>query len=238
MQNYTKHNKDQQQYFENTFKKTMQPVNTPYLNRHVDEMLIYAEITKNDRILDVGCGIGRYTLILAERGFKVEGLDLTPGLLEQLQEADGGKYNIPLYCSDIIDYPPELESKFDKVIGFFTLHHLHNIERCYHAMTELLKPGGKIVFLEPNAFNPLYYIQIAITPGMTWEGDGGITKMRKKVIFNAMKEAGLSNLDVGRFGFFPPFLANTSWGARLEGFLEKLPFLLPFLPFQLFTGTK
>lgn len=31
-----------------------------------------------------------------------------------------------------------------------------------------------MAFLEPNAFNPLYYFQITLTPEMRWEGEKGI----------------------------------------------------------------
>ena len=115
---------------------------------------------------------------------------------------------------------------------------MFDLHASFKAMEKLAKPGGIIAFLEPNAFNPLYYIQMLITPGMTWKGDKGVAKMRKSLIFNAMKSAGLKNLSVYRFGFFPPFLANQPWGGKLERILEKLPLLGPFLPFQLFTGTK
>ena len=197
------HNEAQKRYFTDNFKKTMQPASTPYLRRHVEHVIEYAELLRTDRILDVGCGIGKYTMILAERGLQVEGLDLTPALIEQFREFDGGRYNIPLYCTDILDPPPEIVGQYDKLVSFFTLHHLFDFEGSFAAMRKLLKPGGSIVLLEPNAFNPLYYVQITITPRMTWEGDGGVAKMRKSVIYPAMQSAGFDNLAVRRFRFLP-----------------------------------
>jgi hypothetical protein len=43
---------------------------------------------------------------------------------------------------------------------------------------------------------------------------------------------------VRRFGFFPPFLANKSWGARAESFLERPHLWRGLLPFQLFRCEK
>ena len=53
----------------------MVPRDTPCLQRHVDELLRFASVSASDRVLEVGCGMGRYTLLLAERGVRVEGLD-------------------------------------------------------------------------------------------------------------------------------------------------------------------
>ena len=98
-------------------------------------------------------------------------------------------------------------------------------------------PGGRIAFLEPNPYNPLYYVQMTITPGMTWEGDRGMLRMRRSVIFEAMAGAGLERPAHRRFGFFPPFLANASGGREVEATLERVRPLEPVLPFQLFRGT-
>jgi len=233
------HNKIQQDYYELKDSPNMKPRDiSPYLDRHVDKMIDQAGISVEHKIIDIGCGSGRYTLRFAKREYNVEGLDLTEGLLEELKERDGGRYNIRLHLTDIIEHDEGLDGNFDRVIGFFALHHMFDLHASFKAMEKLTRPGGMIAFLEPNAFNPLYYIQMLITPGMTWKGDKGVAKMRKSLIFNAMKSAGLANLSVHRFGFFPPFLANQPWGGKLERILEKLPLLGPFLPFQLFTGTK
>jgi SAM-dependent methyltransferase len=228
-----KHNERQRRYF-SALKPTMVPQDTPYIRRHVAEMMEFAGITPSDRVLEVGCGMGRYTIPLVKAGVNVEGLDLSPFLLARLREYDS---RIPLHEADVWNPPAELESAFDAVIGFFTLHHLHDLELCFASMARLVKPGGRIAFLEPNAFNPLYYLQVAITPGMTWEGDRGIADMRKGRVFPAMRSAGLTDLRVQRFGFFPPVLANTNAGAKAERVLEKIA-LRALLPFQLFGAHK
>ena len=233
------HNKTQQDYYEMKDSPNMKPKDASrYLDRHVEQMINEAGISPEHKIIDIGCGSGRYTLRFAERGYDIEGLDLTAGLLEELKKCDGGKYDIPLHLTDVIEHDEALDGRFDRVIGFFALHHMFDLHASFKAMEKLTKPGGIVAFLEPNAFNPLYYIQMLITPGMTWKGDKGVARMRKSLIFDAMERAGLENLSILRFGFFPPFLANTSWGAKIERFLERLPFLRPFLPFQLFSGDK
>jgi SAM-dependent methyltransferase len=235
---FDRHNRQQRDYFEGPPKATMIARDTPYLRRHVDEALRFADYRPGQRVLEVGCGQGRYTLLLAARGVQIEGLDLSPVLLERLGAANAGHFSIPLHCADIANPPVALVGVFDLVLGFFTLHHLHDLDACFVSMVRLVRPGGRVVFLEPNAYSPLFYIQIAFTPGMTWAGDGGVARMRPGVVFPAMQRAGLTSLQLLRFGFFPPFLANRSWGARLERVLETVPIWRPVLPFQIFRGER
>ena len=112
------HNQVQRQYFEGSTKPRMVPRDTPYLNRHVDQMLRFFPEKTNLRILEVGCGMGRYTLILWRRGLAVEGLDLSPILLKRLRDFDAGQHDYPLYCGDIADPPEELTERYDLVVGF------------------------------------------------------------------------------------------------------------------------
>jgi SAM-dependent methyltransferase len=232
------HNRYQREYYDRGIKKTMIPKGTPYLRRHVEELARVAQLRKGERILDVGCGMGRYTLLLAEAGYTVEGLDLSPVLLKRLRVFNAGRFKIPLHSADVMDPPDDLEEGFDAIVGFFALHHMHELERCFRGMKKMVKPGGRVVFLEPNAFNPLYYAQMAITPRMTWQGDKGVAKMRMGVVGTAMTRAGLESPTVERFGFFPPFVANTSIGARTERVLERVPLWRKLLPFQIFRAER
>jgi SAM-dependent methyltransferase len=231
-----RHNRAQIEYFERAGKHAMRPADSKYVQRQVDRLVAFAGLTHGERVLDVGCGMGRYTFALADGGLVVEGLDLSETLLARFREFDGGRYRIPLHLADVLDPPEELKGRFDAVIGFFTLHHLHDLAGSLGAMRSLSKPGGRIVFLEPNPLNPLYYVQMLVVPGMSWSGDKGLLNMRKQNVFEAMQTVGLSRPLLERFGFFPPFAVNRSWGPRLEDVLERIPLWSSLLPFQLFRG--
>jgi SAM-dependent methyltransferase len=230
------HNRAQIEYFEHAGKQAMRPTSTPYVERQVDALLRFAGLGAGHHLLDVGCGMGRYTLPLAERGLSVAGIDLSRTLLDRLEAFNAGRHEIPLHCADILELPESLERTFDAVVGFFTLHHLHDLSASFAAMARLVRPGGRIAFLEPNPLNVLYYIQLVVAPGMSWQGDKGILNMRPRTVFGAMEEAGLTSPTLRRFGLFPPFAANRPLGARLERRLEHVPLWRPFLAFQLFRG--
>jgi SAM-dependent methyltransferase len=229
-----RHNRAQIDYFERAGKHAMRPTDSHYIQRQVDRLAAFAGLSRGERVLDVGCGMGRYTFALADRGLIMEGLDLSAALLERFRQFDAGRYAIPLHCGDVLHPPADLSGRFDAVVGFFTLHHLHDLTGCLHAMRSISKPGGRIVFLEPNPFNALYYIQMLLVPGMSWRGDKGILTMREDTVFDAMRAAGLRNPSLERFGFLPPFLVNRSWGPRVEEGLERVRPWRRLLPFQLF----
>ncbi|NIM95064.1 MAG: methyltransferase domain-containing protein [Anaerolineales bacterium] len=230
------HNLRQRQYFEGVHKKTMVPVESNYLHRHIEQVLRFVELTSKDRVIEVGCGMGRYTMLLAEYGVNVTGLDLSRVLLGRLGEYSAGRFEIPLIAAELEHPPIKLHDGFDVVMGFFMLHHLHNLSSGLTGVCQLLKPGGRVVFLEPNPFNPLYYLQILLTPGMTWADERGMLRMRPEIVFQAMREAGLESHAYFHFGCLPPQIVNQRWGAMLEGICEIFPVLRGLRPFTLFKG--
>ena len=235
---YSEHNVRQRRYFEEAPKPGMRPRPSRYIERQVDELVRFAALEPGARVLDVGCGKGRYTLPLAARGFRVEGLDIAPRLLDDLRAFAGGRHEIPVHCEDVAAPPAELLGEFDAVVGFFALHHMHDLPASFAGIARLTRPGGRVAFLEPNPFNPLYYVQMLATPTMTWAGDGGLTRMRRGPVFGAMRDAGLRDLALERFGFAPPQVTDRPRGAALEQRLERVGALRTVRPFQLFGGTR
>ena len=228
----------QRSYFDGSISRTIVPSDSRHFRRQLDETLRFASVTAADRVLEIGCGMGRGTLLLAERGVRVEGLDLSQALLDRLRAYNRGRFHIPIHCADVLNPPAGLDGAFDVVLGLLVLHHLANLEASFAAMRRLLRPGGRMVFLEANAYNPLFYVQIALTRGMSWQGDKGIARMRPGVVLGAMKAAGVVRLGMTRFGCFPAPIADREWGARLGAVLERVPMWRPLLPFQIFKGER
>lgn len=228
------HNERQQRYFNRRHLPRMDVSRsaTPYTLRHVDAVTAACGAVAGDRLLDVGCGLGRYTVALAKRGFGVEGMDLTASLVDRLRQADP---RIPAHVGDLAAPPSHLHGRFDVVVGFFVLHHIADLAAALRGVRTLLRPGGRAAFLEPNPLFPGYYVQITCTPGMTWRGDGGIVRMRPGRLAAAASAGGLVEFATERFGAFPPFLANRPLGARVERALESVPGWRLARAFQLFS---
>lgn len=193
------------------------------------------------RVLEVGAGMGRFSLLLAERGYRVTALDLLPDLLERLREnrqrLGTGRGSVTAVCGDAAEVASVAAGPFDAAAGFFFLHHLPSVRALARGLSRVLAPGARAAFCEPNAFNPAFYLQVLLTPGMRWAGEKGIAKMRPGVLLPAFEEAGFEDVAIDRYGLFPPALANRRAGAALEGVLERLPPLEPVLAFQVVSGT-
>ncbi len=71
MNSKTKHNEVQINYYSAGIKSTMIPEASPYLLKQIDELVSFADIKPQDKVLEVGCGMGRYTLNMAERGIDI-----------------------------------------------------------------------------------------------------------------------------------------------------------------------
>jgi len=101
-------------------------------------------------VLDLGCGSGSNTVLLANRGASVTGLDLSPDLVELARRriavnAVDADVHFLVGSSHAIDLPDE---SIDVVFGIAILHHV-DLERTAAEVWRVLRPGGRAIFQEP-----------------------------------------------------------------------------------------
>jgi SAM-dependent methyltransferase len=97
------------------------------------------------RALDVGCGSGRWSRMLAARGYSTTGIDLQPSLVEANQR----RYPwIQFFCLPIQEF--DSKERFDVISSVTVLQHIPHDEQsaAITRMARLLKPGGHIIALE------------------------------------------------------------------------------------------
>lgn len=228
------HNQYQREYFDTVERARLAIGDTPYVLAHVDRVVAAAGLRAGQRILEVGAGPGKFTLPLASRGLDVVANDLSPILLERLHQTSGGR--VKTLACDVADIARAVDAPFDRVVGFFVLHHLRGFEHAFTALAAVMQPGARLVFCEPVAWNPLYYLQILLTPGMRYAGEPSLTSMRVGVIVPALRAAGFVDTEATGYGYFPPVLKNHPLGNRLENWLDRRAWI-PFPhAFQLFTA--
>ena len=114
--------------------------------RSVEFNIISKNIKRGNKALDLGCGTGRHTFFLLEKGCNVIGVDISPKMLEVLKrKAEERKYSLSLFLTDCNNLPFKTES-FDVVISIYgPLTHLQNPANCIQEIMRVLKKGGKIV---------------------------------------------------------------------------------------------
>jgi len=210
-----------------------------YAEKLARELAQRSGMTTRDRVLEVGAGFGRFTFPLLQHCGQIEALDASPRALESLVHTrnarDIGRERLRTLCADATDSSlgPQ-EGAFDRVAGFFILHHLPDVPAAIANLAGALRPGGRMVFLEPNRRNPLFLAQIAACPDMTWREEKGMFRLHAGKIEAAYRAAGLIDCRVEQLGFFPPQVFNRSPAARrLEARIERSRFAGPLLPFLL-----
>jgi ubiquinone/menaquinone biosynthesis C-methylase UbiE len=125
--------------------------------RNVEKKLL-TSIPKQSRILDVGCGSGRFTIGAAQMGHNVTGIDITPAAItaaaEKAKKLNLG--NVNFLVGDMTDIPFR-NSEFDYVFcPRFSINAVATFEKRKKAIEEMVrvvKPEG-VVYIE--SFNKLY----------------------------------------------------------------------------------
>jgi SAM-dependent methyltransferase len=102
-------------------------------------------------ILEVGCGPGFLSIILARLGHRVKAIDGSSGMVacaEKNFRAEGK--NIPLEEEDAVMLPHEEKESFDVIISRDVVWTLYDPEHAFQRWKEVLRPGGKIVYYDGN----------------------------------------------------------------------------------------
>lgn len=99
------------------------------------------------RVLDIACGTGAWLAELERLGAKVHGIDISERAIEQasqrLPEAD-----LRVGMAERLDYP---DRHFDLVTCLGSLEHFLDQPAALVEMQRVIKPGGEVLLLVPNA---------------------------------------------------------------------------------------
>ncbi len=106
------------------------------------------------RVLDLGCGTGRYGVLLTERGASVVGVDPSAGMLAQAKGKITPRCHFELLQGTIesIGLPGE---HFDLVVSALTLSHLPDLETTLTEAVRVLKRGGLLVVSDFHPYWPI-----------------------------------------------------------------------------------
>ena len=119
----------------------------------------------NIRILDYACGIGELSVILARRGYRVCGFDLSEtgvSTARSLARKYGVEGHAQFQAANAKQLP-YADEQFDLVLGKAVLHHVIKYPGTAAELWRVLRPGGKVLFCEGSAGNPLVRLARRIT---------------------------------------------------------------------------
>ena len=115
-----------------------------------EELLILEYFTDAERVLDLGCGAGRTTVPLAEMGYSVTGVDLSPVMIAVAQQqAEISCVSPQLHTMDVCRLAFD-DASFDAALfsynGFELVPGRHGKLRALAEIYRVLRPGGVLVF--------------------------------------------------------------------------------------------
>jgi SAM-dependent methyltransferase len=108
-----------------------------------------AALKRDVHVLDIGCGPGNFTFVLAEAGFNVIGLEAYAALVELAREKRRAKRlaNLAFRHGDLADGAGIREAAYDVIVSIHSLYVHPQPETLLKEAYRILKPGGHAIFV-------------------------------------------------------------------------------------------
>lgn len=119
---------------------------------HLNRYLLVREICAGKRVLDAGCGEGYGSFLMAERwgAASVTALDISESAIDAARKRfPSGKIEYTLGECETLDIQ-FAERRFDVIVAFEAIEHVHDAAAFLRAAKRVLAPGGVIVITCPN----------------------------------------------------------------------------------------
>ena len=155
-------------------------------------------------VLEVGCGVGAQTLILAERSPDAQftSIDISEESIAQAKRKvdAAGLTNVQFEKADLFDLPYKPES-FDHIFICFVLEHLSRPHDALTILKRVLKPRGSITVIEGDHSSTFFYpdnpaAHAAIESLVKTQAQSGGNALIGRELYPLMIEAGFDDVRV------------------------------------------
>jgi len=110
-------------------------------------------INKNDKVLDIGCGNGRFLEVVGEKNIDYTGIDSSKSLIDAAKKMYGGVINFIAGDALLLPFKDE---RFDTIVSFGVLHHIPSKKLRMQFLDEanrVLKKDGLLILTVWNLWN-------------------------------------------------------------------------------------
>lgn len=111
-----------------------------------ENQLAYDHIQATDKVLDIGCGVGKFLDRAKEKAAEVCGLELNEKAVEVCKQK-----GLMVFNEMIAEHAAKKEGYYDVVCMFQVLEHIYDIKSFLEDSLKALKKGGKLVIGVPNS---------------------------------------------------------------------------------------
>jgi ubiquinone/menaquinone biosynthesis C-methylase UbiE len=106
-------------------------------------------LNQGQTVLDVGCGDGFFTKLLAEHRVEVIGVDNSSAFLDEAQAKTTGVPNVEVIKGDARRLSRE-DASTDVVWSAHSMHSYPDVQQCLREFRRVLRPGGWLAVLESD----------------------------------------------------------------------------------------
>ena len=210
-----------------------------WLEHKIETAFTLAAFGKGDRLLEVGCTAGSYTMYLAREGYDVTGLDISSESIAaaQVVAKDLGLATAHFMAGDVDNMRDIPDGTFDGVFSFSTLRYLPDPARSLTEVRRVVRPGARVVVDFPNKYCPWFEILKFLVGGERHIHDH--TYSTRQVV-RMMEAAGFVNVRTKRIIFFAKlFPASLVPLYKLVDYVsERLPLINQFAGIIMCKGEK
>lgn len=132
------------------------PIEIYLMKDHLDRYKFAEQFTTQKLTLDIACGFGYGTRLLANSAQKVIGVDLSKDSIKQASR----RYllnNLQFVCSDALDFL-RINTSFEVICSFETVEHISDYKMFLKLLFARLKHKGTLIISSPNRdFGELFF---------------------------------------------------------------------------------
>lgn len=110
----------------------------------------------NKKIIEIGCGTGKNTVLLSKVASQVQAIDFSEGMLEKAKNKLRDKNNIRFFSADITKKWPFSNLSHDVILCSLVLEHIENLDFIFSEANRILVKSGEFFI---NEFHPYYQYQ-------------------------------------------------------------------------------
>jgi 2-polyprenyl-3-methyl-5-hydroxy-6-metoxy-1,4-benzoquinol methylase len=188
------------------------------------KIIAAAQLSPGVRALELGCGTGLFTQLFAQTGANITANDISSELIDLAKKQNPGVEFIVGRFEDLSE-----SKSYDAIVGSSVLHHLE-VDEALRKSHQLLRPGGRFTFAEPNMLNPQVFAERTFMRNALPYVSPDETAFVRWSLARKLKSFGFTAIKITPFDWLHPAIPKgiIKLVEGIGGLIERAPLLREF----------